>query len=181
MWDEYADKVDAVIHIGMANGWNFYSVEERAFREGMTSTWWSPIEEEKGYYMIPDDVGKVVKDISEEGGKGMWEGMPMGLATKVNVQRVVADVMRVVNFRDDKEKKGKQKIQVQVAPHFEAGSYMCGFIYYESLATIRKRKLDTKVMFCHVPGWEDSERLERGADVICAVIGAICKQIQDRF
>ena len=50
---------------------------------------------------------------------------------------------------------------MQVAPHFEAGQYLCGFPLYESLATVRKRKLDTKVAFCHVPGWEDIEMLER--------------------
>jgi pyroglutamyl-peptidase len=68
---------------------------------------------------------------------------------------------------------------VQVAPHFEAGQYLCGFPLHESLATVRKRKLDTTVAICHVPGWEDGEGLERGADAICAIIGAVCKQIQD--
>jgi pyroglutamyl-peptidase len=101
--------------------------------------------------------------------------MPLGLAPKVNVQKVVADAMSVVNLQEE----GNKNIQVQIAPHFEAGQYLCGFLFYESLATVRKRKLDTKVIFCHVPGWEDSERLERRADAICAVIGAVCKQIQD--
>jgi hypothetical protein len=38
----------------------------------------------------------------------------------------------------------------------------------------------TKVVFCYVPGWEDSERLERGADVTCAIVGAVCIQIRDK-
>ena len=111
----------------------------------------------------------------------MWEDMPFGLAPRVNIQKVVADAMSVVNLLEDEKGEGKQRIQVQVAPHFEAGQHMCGFIYYESLATVRKRKLDTKVVCFHVLGWEDRERLERGADAICAVIRAVCKQIQDRI
>jgi pyroglutamyl-peptidase len=84
--------------------------------------------------------------------------------------------MNVVNLQEE----GNKKIQVQIAPHFEAGQYLCGFLFYESLATVRKRKLDTKVAFCHVPGWEDSERLKRGADAICAIVEAVCMQIRDK-
>jgi hypothetical protein len=87
MWDEYAEKVDAVIHTGMAGSWDFYSVEERAFRDGMTSTWWSAREEKEGYYMRPDDVRKTVKDINE-GEERLWEDMPLRIAPKVNVQKV---------------------------------------------------------------------------------------------
>jgi pyroglutamyl-peptidase len=69
---------------------------------------------------------------------------------------------------------------MSIVPHLEAGSYCCGFIYYESLATCWKRGLNTKVIFTHVPGWRDPERLGRGADVICAIIGSACKQIKVR-
>jgi pyroglutamyl-peptidase len=31
MWDEYAEKVDAVIHTGMAGPWDLYSVEGEGF------------------------------------------------------------------------------------------------------------------------------------------------------
>jgi 2-iminoacetate synthase ThiH len=65
-------------------------LRERAFREGMTSTWWSAREEKEGYYMRPDDVRKTVKYINEEGGERLWEDMSLGLAPKFNVQKVVA-------------------------------------------------------------------------------------------
>lgn len=72
---------------------------------------------------------------------------------------------------------GKKKMKVDVISHDEAGNYGCGLIFYESLATSRKRKLKTKVVFCHVPRWKEAERLERGADFVCSVIGAFCRQI----
>jgi len=104
--------------------------------------------------------------------------MPTGLAARLNVEVLVNQTRRVVNSPDDDgEPPGKQKLKVAVVPHFEAGSYGCGFIYYESLATCRERGYETKVVFSHIPGWRDPERLERGADVISAVIGAVCQQI----
>ena len=102
-------------------------------------------------------------------------GYVIGSCSQIQCSKGGGDAMSVVNLQEE----GNKNIQVQIAPHFEAGQYLCGFLFYESLATVRKRRLDTKVIFCHVPGWEDSERLERRADAICAVIGAVCKQIQD--
>jgi pyroglutamyl-peptidase len=67
-------------------------------------------------------------------------------------------------------------MKLDVISH-DARNYGCGLIFYESLATSRKRKLKTKVVFCHVPGWKEPVRLERGADFVCSVIGAFCRQI----
>lgn len=174
------NKLDAVIHLGMADGWEWYTVEERAFQEGMTSTWWGLREEQEGYYMVLDDNGETVRDIKGEN-EGMWEGMPVGLGARFDVERVAREARSAVNSEDlNKYKttaKEEEKLRVQIVPHFEAGNYCCGFIFYESLATCVRRRLDTKIAFCHVPGWRDEERLERGAAVVCAVIGAICNQI----
>jgi len=76
----------------------------------------------------------------------------------------VDDVKKVVNYETNNKGKGKgrgkekEKIKVDVISHGEAG-YACGLINYESLATCRRRKLNTRVMFCHVPEWKE-ERLE---------------------
>jgi pyroglutamyl-peptidase len=43
--------------------------------------------------------------------------------------------------------------------------------------TCRRRKLNTSVVLCHVPGREGPERLERGANLVCAVIGAVYRQV----
>ncbi|KAE9372001.1 peptidase C15, pyroglutamyl peptidase I-like protein [Stipitochalara longipes BDJ] len=179
LYDKYQDEVDAIVHLGMANRWEWYSVEERAFNEKFTSDWWCQQEADVGYYMVPDAAGKTVKDISKEEGKGMWDDMPLGLkAAGVNVRIIVDDVKKVVNFESEEERrKEKEKVKIDVISHDEAGNFGCGFIFYESLATCRRRKLNMRVLFCHVPGWSDSERLERGADFVCAVIGAVCRQI----
>jgi pyroglutamyl-peptidase len=177
LYDEYQDHVDAIVHLGMADVWEWFSVEERAFNERFTSDWWGA-QEEDGYYLIPDAEGKTVRDISKKGGKGMWDDMPLGLkAAGLGVRILVDDVKKVVNYEAGEAGKGKGKMKIDVISHDEAGNYACGFIYYESLATCRRRKLDTKVVFCHVPGWKEEERLERGADFVCAVIGAVCRQI----
>lgn len=168
--------MDAIVHLGMADGWEWYTVEERAFKEGMSSTWWGE-SAETGYYMVLDDKGETVLDIKGED-EGMWDGSPVGIMSGLDVEKAVGDAKRAVNSETDNA--GKEKMKLQIIPHFEAGNYCCGFIYYESLATCLKRNLDTKVVFCHVPGWRDEERLERGADTICAIIGAICKQIPKR-
>ncbi|KAL2066653.1 hypothetical protein VTL71DRAFT_2725 [Oculimacula yallundae] len=162
--------LDAIVHLGMADGWEWYTVEERAFKEGMSSTWWSE-RAKSGYYLVPDDTGKTVLDITGKDA-GMWEGSPMGIMTRLNVDKVVADAKSSLISDNVKQKEvlgdGKE-LDVQIIPHFEAGNYCCGFIYYESLATCLKRKLDTKVVFCHVPGWRDEKRLKRGADVLIKV------------
>src|SRR5687768_14175005 len=106
----------------------------------------------------------------------------MGLATGVDVEKVAGDAKRAdntesVRCQEKTDGEEKERLKVQIIPHFEAGNYCCGFLYYESLATCLKRKLDTKVVFCHVPGWRDEARLKRGIDAICAIIGAICAQI----
>lgn len=160
----------------MADGFEWYTVEERAFNEDFKSDWWGPLEQFAGYYLIPDDAGKTVRDIGDGEGKGMWKGLPMGLSARVDIGVVAREAQRTVNTPTSKED-GEEKIKVAVVPHFEAGSYGCGFIYYESLATCFTRGYGTKVLFCHVPGWRDPERLQKGADVVSAIIGAVCLQI----
>lgn len=174
MYDEYEDTLDAIIHLGMADGWEWFSLEERAFHADFKCDWWGPTEESVGYYRIPDDAGKTVEDIGKEEGKDLWKDMPMGIATYLSVPRIASKVAAAVNAPNES---GKDKLEVGVYAHFDPGSYGCGFIYYESLATCKKREYQTKVLFVHVPGWKDAERLSRGRDVVCAVAGAICQQV----
>ena len=140
------------------------------------------------------------------------DDMPIGLRTRIDVDKAVQDAMALANIdcdvtavssrtdpaslkhmidnppNDALEADAGVKTKVStiprsklnVIPHFEAGFYCCGFVYYESLATVRRRNIDADVLFTHVPGWRDAERLERGVDAICAIIGAACKQIEAR-
>ena len=176
IWDEFQDTVDMVLHLGMADGWDFYSMEAGAFKEGFTSTFWNPREEKYGYYMIPDVAGKTINDLTRSEGRGLWSDAPVGLTTTVNVRKAVETCMQVLNPAEESDSDAKKRI-IEVRPHYEAGPYCCGFIYYESLATCWRRGLKTRVMFSHVPGDSDRESLERGKDVVLAMIGAVCQQI----
>lgn len=178
LYDKFTDTdtgecaLDAVVHLGMADGWKAYTVEEHAFNENMSSDWWPGfLEQGMQYYRILDDAGKTVEDITHDDGKDRWSDAPMGLSTGFDVSKVVKDAVRAVNLM------GENKKEVSIIPHFEAGPMGCGFIFYESLATCHKRRLRTKAVFSHVPGWKDEPSLQRGADAVCAIIGAVCKQI----
>ncbi|KUI70458.1 hypothetical protein VM1G_06002 [Cytospora mali] len=163
--------LDVVVHLGMADGFKSYTVEERAFNEKMSSDWWEAmLGQDTKYYRFIDDAGRTVEDITEGEGRDLWADEPTGLAANFKVAEVVKDAGLAVNSMGEKK-------QVSIVPHFEAGPMGCGFILYESLATCRRRKLGTKVVFSHLPSWKDVPNLQRGADAICAIIGAVCKQI----
>jgi hypothetical protein len=83
LYDSIQDEnIDAVIHLGVADGWDFYSVEERAFNERMSSDFWGPPLDLKGYYRFPDDAGRTVLDITTDEGKDRWVETLVGLSCK---------------------------------------------------------------------------------------------------
>ena len=181
LWADFGQKVDLVLHLGMADGWSFYTMERCAFKEGFSSSWWSPREANESYYLGLDDAGKTIRDMTYSEGKDLWENSPMGLQTTVDVDKTVSMCMEVLNkTKGDMNPTGmKNEKRVDIRPHHEAGPFCCGFIYYESLATCRREGLKTKVMFCHVPGESDQQTLDTGRDVVVAMIGSICTQLCD--
>lgn len=71
--------------------------------------------------MIKDVEGKTVEDA----GPNPWgEDVPMGLCTGLNVDELVEEASKVL----------KTAFGRDVRAHEDAGTYCCGFIYYESLA-----------------------------------------------
>lgn len=164
----------------MANGWDFVSVERRAFRQGFSSDWWGggssagSRKEVKAYYTMPDNSGQTVQDA----GACPWEDVPLGLGTEVDVDGVVEganerleSLDRGEETQEEEEGKGRGK-KVVVKPHHEAGSYCCGFLYYESLANRWVKGTRGQVMFCHVPGETDKKSLEGARDAIVAIIAS---------
>ena len=192
-----------MLHLGMADGWDFYTVERFAFKEGFTSSWSGMTGTGKGYYcLIKDEADKTADDMTEAEGKGMWRNMPVGLSTSLDADEVAKksmEIMKLVstetNFTPGKSSEKdvdhteprdatsntNLKKRVNVVPHHEAGSYCCGFIYYESLATkLRRRNRKTQVLFSHVPGESDETSLKNGRDAILAIISAACDQMVNR-
>lgn len=171
--EEYADKVDLILHIGMANGWNHVTVEQGAYRQDMSSSWWGDLAEE-GYYLKVDDAGQTVKDL-----KSMpWTNVPMGLRTALNAEKIAQMAMlsqTMAGFGHELPINGtsvRELTKVPIKMHDEAGPYLCGFIYYESMATCFVNNRRANVLFCHVPGETDEESLRRGRDAVVAIIGA---------
>lgn len=71
--------------------------------------------------MIKDAEGKTVEDA----GPNPWgEEVPMGLGTGLDVDELVENASKVL----------KTAFGRDVRAHEDAGTYCCGFIYYESLA-----------------------------------------------
>ncbi|MCJ1473935.1 hypothetical protein MMC13_002591 [Lambiella insularis] len=180
LYDSHGETVDLVLHLGMADGWNFYTVEQCAYKEGFTCSWWGRAAQEEGfYYGVKDYAGKTAKDITEAEGKDLWCDAPVGLAPKMNVKRV-AKTAQVALRTGGRGSRDRPYRKPKVRAHRDAGDYCCGFIFYESLATCWGRGLKTDVLFCHVPGESDRRNLETGRDVVLAIIGAACVQMGSR-
>lgn len=161
--------VDIFVHVGMADGWDFVSIERGAYKQGFSSSWWSPRESKLGYYMIPDNEGKTVLST----GPCPWVSTPMGLSTGFEVDSLVGAVKsRLQHRRDTVRALAEQPahMTIPVAAHSEPGSYLCGFLYYESLANSWVRGRDANVLFCHVPGYQDDASLAQGKDALIAII-----------
>jgi pyroglutamyl-peptidase len=105
----------------MAEGWDFVSCERRAYKQGFTSSWATKSAGIGTYYTSKDAVGETVSDA----GACPWDDtIPMGLATELNVDHVVEKAGQILSTTFGRH----------VRAHEDAGTYCCGFIYYESLA-----------------------------------------------
>ena len=121
--DTHGNNVDLILHMGMADGWNFISCERRAYKQTFTSCWGAAgrILGLGRYYRIKDFAGKTVDDA----GDCPWgEDVPMGLCTGFDVDLLVEDAGKTL----------KESFGRDVRGHEDGGTYCCGFIYYESLA-----------------------------------------------
>ncbi|KAF4551892.1 Hypothetical protein D9617_12g037820 [Elsinoe fawcettii] len=162
---------DLYLHIGMAYGWDFVSVERAAYQQIMTSSWAKNAHKRTGYYTTEDNAGKTVDDL----GANPWTGVPIGLAPCFDIDATIEGAKTVLRsqsvFSDSKE------AEIVIKQHEEAGTYCCGFIYYESMATKWKKKEKANVLFCHVPAETDKESLYRARDAIVAVIASATDQL----
>lgn len=164
----HPDAIDLYLHIGMANGMDYVTVERQAYRQDFSSTWWDRWQRPSGrlYYTSPDETGKTVDDA----GPCPWfdAKVPIGLAPDFDIDTIVGSAKKLltagVPFRRDKRE------PIELKSHIEAGNYGCGFIYYESLANRFVQQKRKNVLFCHVPGELDKVSLEKARDAIVAVI-----------
>jgi hypothetical protein len=159
----------------MAGGWEWYSIERSAWKEGTVKG----VDYGNGkdgpplkYYMLPDDINKTYKDIQEpcpwtkKVPQQLWAGPGLDL------EQLAKDVQHILNPKDSE--KSEEEVEVRVHP--DSGNYLCGFISYESFAQKHFNGYSAKAIFCHVPSWRGEKRLGIGRDFVCGLIGQIAMQ-----
>lgn len=172
-----AGKVELFLHIGMADGWDFVSVERRAYKQGFSCDWSGLLERIAGYYHIPDNAGQTILNT----GPCPWLTTPMGLSTSFDVGCLVEGANASLEAEStSRHQSSKRPSEIPITPHDEPGSYCCGFMYYESLANCWVRERRPDVLFCHVPDYLDAASLERGRDCVVAIIEQAVKQLVRR-
>lgn len=141
-------KIDYMIHIGMASGRRFYSVERRGHRDD---------------YLMRDVDDQLLRDderARQEGDKWVWNGVPDELLTGTNID----DIWR-------RWRAALPNIDVRISE--DAGRYLCDFIYFSSLAHLYKKEEERRVLFLHVPVECDDFAVRKGVDITVELIRAL--------
>ncbi|EME42561.1 hypothetical protein DOTSEDRAFT_81403 [Dothistroma septosporum NZE10] len=157
--EAYAGKVDVVLHLGMASGRRWYSLERYGHREGYTKN-----KDLDGQMPDPDE------------GKTTFGDCPSTMTTSLDYERILLEwQVNVLTIP-----KGQPGHQADIRPSEDAGHYLCDYIYFNSLACFgRKNTMEggndssRPVLFFHVPAESDGFTLERGQAVTQALIRAI--------
>ncbi|KAF2835856.1 peptidase C15, pyroglutamyl peptidase I-like protein [Patellaria atrata CBS 101060] len=148
-------KIDIVLHIGLAAGIDYYTIERLARREGY------------------DDEGRCDvdgKSFTRKDSRKVWYDCPDYLTTGFDY----ADVWRRwrSNCPDPK---------LDLQPSDDAGLYLCEFIYFTSLSYFwRQGVTDRPVMFLHVPDLPGEKDIAEGREVAIALIRALVDSWRQR-
>jgi pyroglutamyl-peptidase len=144
------EKIDYCIHIGMATGRKYYSIERRAHRDG---------------YLMRDVDNQLLDDDTrrrKQGTDWIWDGLPSDLLSAIDV--------------DDVWKRWRLSLpDIDLRISEDAGRYLCDFIYYSSLAHLRKtapQKL-LNVLFLHVPADASEKAIQTGVDATLDLVRAV--------
>ena len=158
--ESYANMVDLVLHIGMASGRQFYTLERYAHRDG-----YSKNKDVDGHMPSPGQ------------SKLLFGDCPSLMTTSLDFDDTFVKWQENVG----KFPEGSPGSGADVRPSGDAGNYLCDYIYFNSLAYYGRRsgsmegevKSDRPVLFLHVPAESDQAMLEKGQAVTIAVIRAI--------
>lgn len=137
-----------MIHIGMASGRKFYSVERRGHRDG--------------YYMkdVNEELLADVERRKMEGKNWIWNGLPEEILSDTNID----DIWR-------RWRTALPGLDIRISE--DAGKYLCDFIYYSSLAYLTQKEEVKRVVFLHVPTASDEEAVKTGVDITIELIRAM--------
>lgn len=120
LWD--GRKIDYAVHIGMAGGRRYYSVERRGHRDGYGAA-------DVGHEFLGDaDRQKA------EGTDWIWNGLPEEILSDMNIDDVWVRWRAAMPDTD-----------VRISE--DAGRYLCDFIYFSSLGHLTKKDERRRVSF----------------------------------
>jgi len=138
-------KVDYMVHIGMATGRRFYSVERRGHRDG---------------YKMKDVNGQFLEELDRQEKHWTWAGMPDELQSSCDI--------------DDTWRRWRVALpDTDIRISEDAGRYLCDFIYFSSLAHLEKHGEERRVVFFHVPVDVDEKSIQTGIDTVVELIRAM--------
>lgn len=158
------DRVDLVLHIGMASGRNFYTLEQIGHRDG--------------YHKNKDVDGRI---LPEDDGVLRFADCPAAMTTSLNYPEILRKwQMAVLGLAEESPGFG-----ADCRPSQDAGHYLCDYIYFNSLAWWGRRSgnltdgmaSDRPVLFLHVPAESDEEALARGRAVTIALIETMVEEL----
>ncbi|KAH8647174.1 hypothetical protein BX600DRAFT_518457 [Xylariales sp. PMI_506] len=160
---------DIVLHIGLAVERDYFAVEQTAQRDG--------------YHQYPDVERKVItkSEVHTIWGKKSAES----LKTSLDLERAVDIWKRNLKSRaggatkTGKGHKGAKKGDItDVRLSDDVGTYVCGLVYYTSLAEMSKRNDGARnVVFLHVPPLSGDVQLETGTEAVLSLILALVETI----
>jgi len=144
---------DILLHIGMAARRNYYTLERRSFRDH--------------YDKLKDVDGRIFS--SEEGGK-LWSNCPEQLHSTFKSDDV---------WRRWRAALPAKRQYLDLRPSDDPGNFLCGFIYYSSLAYFyEKKEKERQIMFLHVPDMPTERDVDDGREVTIALIRALAESRQ---
>jgi len=143
MWE--GNKIDYMVHIGMATGRRYYSVERRGHRDG---------------YKMKDVDDELLENVDQEEKNDIWAEMPDELLTSCDI--------------DDTWRRWRVALpDTDIRISEDAGRYLCDFIFFSSLAHLEKHGEEKRVVFFHVPVDVDEESIQIGIDAVVELIRAM--------
>ncbi|KAF2130015.1 peptidase C15, pyroglutamyl peptidase I-like protein [Dothidotthia symphoricarpi CBS 119687] len=151
---------DIVLHIGLAAGRKYFGLEKQSHS--------------KGYGSIPDVDGKKFLDESAEDLHPSSQ-FPATLTTSFDTDDVLKRWKAHIKYAAEDAAEPDTRGFPDVRVSYDAGNFLCGFIYYSSLAHYFEIKQDERpVVFLHVPDLSGSQdRLKEGWENVIALIKAL--------
>ncbi|KAF2817352.1 peptidase C15, pyroglutamyl peptidase I-like protein, partial [Mytilinidion resinicola] len=140
---------DIVLYIGLAVGQPYYSLEKSASKSG--------------YHQNPDVTRRVFTKAET---KKVWGKLPETLSSTIDLDAVGPKWATGVKTR-------KYGADVRVTD--DVGEFVCGFVYFATLAEMAKKGGERPVVFLHVPEMGEGKEFQVGAGVVVEAVKALVK------